>query len=356
MVDVVVIGGGQAGLAAGYFLRRAELDFVILDAHAQPGGAWQHGWDSLRLFSPAEFGRLPGWPMPPQAGEGFPTAGHVVDYLTRYELRYDLPVRRPVRVHRVGRTGRQWTVDTDHGTWHSTAVISATGTWHRPNRPCYPGQATFTGQQLHTVDYRRPDPFAGQRVLIVGGGNSAAQILAEVSTVAETTWVTARPPRFMPDDVDGRVLFDVASARTAAERAGLPQQEGVSALGDIVMVPPVLAARARGVLTAREMFDHFDSTGVAWADGTRWACDTVIWCTGFHPDLDHLSRLRLTWQDDHPVTSGTRSLEQPGLHLLGYGDWTGPSSATLIGASRTAKQAVAEIRDYVLEVRSAPVS
>jgi putative flavoprotein involved in K+ transport len=108
-VDLAVIGGGQAGLAAGYFLRRAEADFVILDAQSRPGGAWRHGWDSLRLFSPARYSPLPGWWMPDQPGEPFPTAGHVRDYLAAYEARYQLPMRRNVdveAVHHIPTTSR----------------------------------------------------------------------------------------------------------------------------------------------------------------------------------------------------------------------------------------------------------
>lgn len=350
-IDVVVIGGGQAGLAAGYFLRRAGLEFVILDAGDQPGGAWRYVWDSLHLFSTAEFSRLPGWGMPVQPGQTYPTADHVVGYLDRYEQRYELPVQRPVRVSEVRRDGTGFEVETDRGNWRAAAVISATGSWRHPYLPRYPGQETFAGSQVHTVDYRSPEPYAGKRVVIVGGGNSAAQILAEVSEVADTVWVTPRPPRFMPDDVDGRVLFDVASAREAAARAGL-DHGGVGALGDIVMVPPVRAARDRGVMTARPMFERFTPTGIVWADGQDWECDAVIWCTGFRPDLAHLAGLGLTHDGDNPATTGTRSVDHPGLHLLGYGDWTGFASATLIGASRTAKPAVAEIRAYLHQGQS----
>ncbi|WP_157601767.1 FAD-dependent oxidoreductase, partial [Saccharomonospora halophila] len=201
--DVVVIGGGQAGLAAGYFLRRTGLDFAILDAAEAPGGAWRHAWESLRLFSPAEHSPLPGWWMPRQDGEAYPTADHVVDYLTRYERRYALPVHRPVRVRSVRDAGDGLAVESDRGTWHARGVVSATGTWAAPFTPDVPGRGEFAGTQWHTVDYRTPEPFRGRRVVVVGGGNSAAQILAEVSTVAaDTLWCTARPPRFMPDDVD----------------------------------------------------------------------------------------------------------------------------------------------------------
>lgn len=342
-IDVVVIGGGQAGLAAGYYLRRAGLSFAILDSGLEPGGAWLHGWESLRLFSPAEYSPLPGWWMPPQEGEKYPTAAHVVGYLAEYERRYDLPVHRPVRVERVDRDSDGFVVETSHGIWQAKYVISATGTWGAPFVPKYPGASEFAGEQLHTVDYRSPEPFRDKRVVVVGGGNSAAQILAEVSMVADTTWVTQRAPRFMPDDVDGRVLFDVASQREAAKRAGI-SAPGVSALGDVVMVPSVKAARDRGVLHRAPMFERFTPDGIAWDGGTELRCDAIIWCTGFQPVLDHLAPLGLTFEQGHPKTAqGTRSVDVPGLHLLGYGDWTGAASATIVGAGRTAKLAVAEI-------------
>ncbi|WP_251050472.1 FAD-dependent oxidoreductase [Streptomyces sp. ISL-86] len=152
--DVVVIGGGQSGLAAGYHLRRLGVEFVILDAQAEPGGAWQHAWDSLPLFSPAAYSSLPGRLMPPQPGEVYPDAGHVVAYLADYEKRYELPVRRGVRVEGVHPDGQHPRVATDSGTWRARAVISATGTWWRPFIPAVPGRSDFTGIQLHTVNYR----------------------------------------------------------------------------------------------------------------------------------------------------------------------------------------------------------
>ncbi|MBC9001755.1 ArsO family NAD(P)H-dependent flavin-containing monooxygenase, partial [Micromonospora aurantiaca (nom. illeg.)] len=322
----------------GYYLRRAGLDHVILDAQSEPGGAWQHFWNSMRLFSPAEYSPLPGWGMPRQEGEEFPTAEHVVDYLRSYEKRYDLPVRRPVLVRAVRPAGEHLAVATDAGTWLARSVISATGTWERPYVPDIPGREEFTGRQLHTVDYTSPEPFHGQRVVIVGGGNSAAQILAEVSRVAETTWVTLRPPRFMPDDVDGRVLFGVAT-RKAAGGAG----DSVSDLGDIVMVPTVRDARTRGMLRARPMFARLTAHGVRWPDGSEQSCDAVIWCTGFRPNLAHLAPLLPGWQEGEVAIEGTRSVDEPRLYLLGYGDWTGPASATLVGAGRTAKATVADI-------------
>ncbi|MEW1602261.1 ArsO family NAD(P)H-dependent flavin-containing monooxygenase [Streptomyces sp. NPDC093808] len=343
--DVVVVGGGQAGLAAGYHLRRQGLDFVILDAGTAPGGSWRHMWDSLHLFSPAGHSSLPGRLMPAQPGETYPDAGHVVDYLTDYEKRYDLPVQHGARVRAVRRDGGRLLAESEAGTWRARAVISATGTWSRPFLPAVPGRSVFAGRQLHTVDYRSPVGFGGKRVLVVGGGNSGAQIAADLALDGrvETTWVTRRPPRFLPDDIDGRALFDVATARRRALDAGRGDTGGVASLGDIVAVPPVRAARDAGLLSARPMFARLTADGVRWADGSQAGADAVIWCTGFRPALSHLAPLGLRGPRGRVPTDGTRTLGEPRLHLLGYGDWTGPASATLIGVGRTARDAARDI-------------
>ncbi len=140
--DVVVIGGGQAGLAAGYYLRRTGLSYVILDAQERPGGAWLHGWDSLRLFSPAQGSSLPGWLFPGAPGR-YPTRDEVISYLEQYEARYELPVRHPVRASAVRREGDALAVETDAGTWAARAVISATGSWQKPYVPDYPGRECY---------------------------------------------------------------------------------------------------------------------------------------------------------------------------------------------------------------------
>ncbi|MGW6978863.1 ArsO family NAD(P)H-dependent flavin-containing monooxygenase [Streptomyces sp. NPDC054932] len=341
--DVVVIGGGQAGLAAGYHLRRLGVEHVILDAQTAPGGAWQHTWDSLRLFSPAQYSSLPGRLMPSQSGELHPDAAHVVEYLTDYEKRYALPVQRGIWVDSVHRDGPGLRVETDSGAWIARAVISATGTWTRPFVPAVPGRRDYRGRQLHTVQYRSPSEFAGQRVVVVGGGNSGAQIAADVAGTAELTWVTQRPPRYLADDIDGRALFDAATARRRALDEGRTDTGGVASLGDIVAVPPVRAARDAGLLSARPMFTCLTTTGVEWADGTRTEADTVIWCTGFRPALAPFASLRLRGSRGRIATVGTRAADEPRLHLLGYGDWTGPASATLIGVGRPAREAAREI-------------
>lgn len=343
--DVVVIGGGQAGLAAGYHLRRQNLDFVILDAQSTAGGAWQHTWESLHLFSPAAFSSLPGWLMPAQAAQEYPDAAHVVDYLNDYEQRYGLPVHRPVTVRAVHREGTRLRVETDAGHWSARAVVSATGTWWRPFLPAVPGQEVFTGRQLHTTGYRRPSDFAGQHVVVVGGGNSGAQIAADLAGHGDVglTWVTQRRPRFLADNIDGRALFDAATARRRALDEGLTDTGGVASLGDIVAVPSVRAARDAGLLKAQPMFEQLVADGIRWSDGTALRADAVVWCTGFRPALSHLAPLQLRGTRGHIATEGTRAVGEPRLHLVGYGDWTGPASATLIGVGRTARNAARDI-------------
>jgi putative flavoprotein involved in K+ transport len=185
-------------------------------------------------------------------------------------------------------------------------------------------------------------------VIVVGGGNSGAQIAADLAYDTDLTWVTQRPPRFLADDIDGRALFDAATARRRALDEGRTDTGGVASLGDIVAVPPVREARDRGLLKASPMFTRLIPGGVEWADGTRTEADAIIWCTGFRPALSHLAPLRLRGRRGHIPTDGTRALGEARLHLLGYGDWTGPASATLIGVGRTARDAAAQIAELLI--------
>lgn len=352
-LDVVVIGGGQAGLAAGYYLRRTGLSYVILDSQGRPGGAWPHGWDSLRLFSPAQWSSLPGWlfPGPPAR---YPTRDEVVSYFEQYEARYALPIERPVVVRAVRRRGEALAVETDRGEYRARSVVSATGTWQKPFVPDYPGRDLFRGRQLHSAHYRSPEEFRGLRVLVVGGANSGAQIHSELSLVADSTWVTLEEPRFLPDDVDGRVLFDRASERYRALKEGVKDSgAGGGLLGNIVMVPPVLEARERGALKAVRPFERFTETGVVWGDGSETAVDAVVWCTGFKAALDHLRPLGVVGPDGRVAVEGTRSVAEPRLWLVGYGEWTGFASATLVGVGRSARATVAEIADALQDGKPA---
>jgi putative flavoprotein involved in K+ transport len=283
-----------------------------------------------------------------EGGENdYPSREQAIDYLTRYEARYQLPVARPVRVEAVRRDG-DVLVETDAGEWRARAVVSATGSWQRPYVPDVPGRETFRGLQLHSAGYRGPEEFAGMRVLVVGGGNSGAQVLAELSRVARATWVTLREPRFLPDHVDGRYLFDQATALYRARKEGR-EPPPPAGLGDVVMVAPVREARDRGALASVRPFARFTRAGVVWPDGREKAVDAVIWCTGFRPALEHLRPLGVVGGDGRVAVRGTRSAAAPRLWLVGYGEWTGFASATLIGVGRSARATVEEIEASLAE-------
>ncbi|WP_298922483.1 ArsO family NAD(P)H-dependent flavin-containing monooxygenase [uncultured Roseobacter sp.] len=347
--DIIIIGGGQAGLSPAYFLRRTGLRFVILDDSDKPGGSWTRTWDSLRLFSPVDYSSIAGWQMP-QGEDEYPHKDEFISYLAAYETRYDLPIERPVRVRQVSKTDDGLAVQTDKGTYSARVVVSATGTAQSPFLPDYDGRNTFEGVQIHSADYRNPTPFAGRRVAIVGAGNSAAQILAEVSQTADTLWITPEEPRFNPDDVDGRHIFGVATQRFTQTQSGDKPTVDTSrfSLGSIVMVESVRDARARGdVLHAVRPFTRLTASGGVWPDDSTRDFDAIIWCTGFQPNLAHLQPM-LPVQDGKARTDGgPRALDVAGLWLVGYGGWTGYASATTYGVTKTARQAVREITEYL---------
>lgn len=343
--DVIIIGGGQSALACAYFLRRTDHSYIILDDQSHAGGAWQHGWDSLTLFSPSEYSSLPGWMMPKSQSK-FPTKDEVISYLTAYEERYKIQVRRPVEVNAVHINGQEFDLDTSSGTYRCKALISATGNWHHPIIPDVPGKKSYQGTQIHSAQYKNADDFIGKRVLIVGNGNSGAQILAEVSKVATTVWAVQKEPEYLPDEVDGRVLFDIASAKYHALQSGKNFDAKQYNLGNIVMVPSVVDARERNVLHYRKTFQSMTPTGVIWEDGTTEDFDAIIWCTGFNPALDHLKFLGIM-KDQQIETTETKSKDQSGLYLVGYGNKTGFASATLIGVGRSARNTVNDITEYL---------
>lgn len=322
MYEAIIIGGGQAGLATAYYLLRAGVKTLVLDDQELPGGAWRHVWPSMTLFSTAEFSNLPGWPMPPH--DGFPPSAHVIEYLTAYEQRYRIPVQRPVSVERVEHNGDHYQIQAGDQSWSAINVIAATGNHAAPFVPAYPG--TFHGTQWHSANYPGPASFQGATVAVVGGANSGAQIAAELTRVAEVTWYTRRPPRWMPNDVDGRVLFRRNRLRALALQRGEPDPGSDSELGDIVVLPEVRAARDSGRLQASAMFASLDEI----------TADHLIWCTGFRPALKPVRHLL-----------DGREPKYPGLHLVGYGDWVGPGSATITGVGPYAKQVAWEVAETV---------
>lgn len=341
-VEVAVVGAGQAGLSAAYFLRRAGLapdtGFVVLDHSPGPGGAWQYRWPSLTYGKAHRVHELPGMPLG-DADPDRPSAEVVGDYFARYEREFDLRVHRPVDVTAVREgTGGRLRVETGEGTWSARALINATGTWDHPFLPYYPGQETFLGRQLHTAGYRGNAEFAGRHVVVVGGGTSAVQLLMELAEVARTTWVTRRPPVFrsMPFTEDrGREAVAMVEERV---RRGLPPQSVVSVTG-LAATEAVRQAVDRGILRREEMFDRITPHGVAWDDGRALDADVILWATGFRAALDHLAPLRLREPGGGIKVEGTRAVKDPRIHLVGYG----PSAST-IGANRAGRTAVRDVR------------
>jgi hypothetical protein len=337
--EVAVVGAGQAGLSSAYFLRRAGLDAVVLDANPAPGGAWQHRWPTLRMATVHGIFDLPGMRFDPPADTA-PAAEAVPAYFAAYERKYDLSVLRPVQVTSVSFDG-DFLLRTDNGDWSARAVINATGTWRTPFRPHYPGQETFLGRQPHTADYRGPAEFAGQRVVVVGGGTSAIQLLTEIADVATTTWVTRTPPVFRDGPFNSDFGREVVAMVDERVRAGLPPGSVVSATG-LARTPAVIEAAARGVLDRQPMFDRITPDGVLWADGRFVPADVILWCTGWRASLDHLAPLHLREPGGGITMDGTRVVARPRLHLVGYG----PSAST-VGANRAGRQAVREIGELL---------
>ncbi|MEM7085219.1 MAG: ArsO family NAD(P)H-dependent flavin-containing monooxygenase [Bacteroidota bacterium] len=342
--DTIVIGGGQAGLSVAYFLRRHQIDYLILDDQEKPGGAWQQTWDSLKLFSPVTYSSLSGWMMP-KGKEEYPTKDEFLEYMAAYEKRYDFSIQRPTTVHKVLKEDDLFRVETDKGVLYSRTLVSATGSSRNPFIPPYENRHIFSGTQIHSVAYRNSTQFIGKKVLVVGGGNSGAQILAEVSKAAQTKWVTLEEPFFLPEDIDGRYLFNEATRKFYNKPSTFPHRKdsGKISLSNIVQVESVRKARKRSVYDSAERpFKSLYKDGVIWQDDSKETFDAIIWCTGFKANLDHLWSLNIA-ENDRIKTDHTRSIEEPNLWLVGYGSWTGFASATIYGVGKTARRTGIEI-------------
>ncbi|WAU81327.1 NAD(P)-binding domain-containing protein [Streptomyces sp. Qhu-G9] len=355
-VDVVVVGAGQAGLSSAYHLRRTgfepERDFVVLDHAPRAGGAWQFRWPSLTYGKVHGMHALPGRELT-DADPDRPSSEVIAEYFDAYEREFGLRVRRPVDVTAVREgDGGRLLVETSDGTWSTRALINATGTWDRPFWPRYPGQETFRGRQLHTAQYPGPQEFAGQRVVVVGGGASGTQHLLEMAPyAAATTWVTRRPPVFREGPFTEDVGREAVALVEERVRQGLPPKSVVSVTG-LPLNDAVRQGIADKVLDRLPMFDRITPDGVEWDDGRRVTADVILWATGFRAAVDHLAPLRLREPGGGIRVEGTRAVADPRIHLVGYG----PSAST-IGANRAGRGAVRDIRRLLADApRSAPVT
>lgn len=347
--DAIVIGGGQAGLAAGYHLQRNGLRFVILEAGAEATGSWTRYYDSLKLFSPARYASLPGMPFPGDP-KRYPTRDEVVAYLRGYARRFHLPIVTNVRVERVERHDSIFGVFTTQGqTLSARSVIAATGAFSRPHFPQFDGQDAYAGQILHSSAYINPVPFRDQQVLIIGAGNSAVQIAAELAQTAQVTLTSREPVRFRRQRILGLDLhFWVKVTGYDTWKRQFPQWNPFGANQPAVLdTGRYQAALQSGNPAWHPIFTRFTEAGVEWADGTTQQFDTVIFATGFRPNLPYLQSLGALDEHGNALHSGGISTSVTGLYYVGISGQRSFASATLRGVGDDAAYVIRDLKRYL---------
>ncbi|MBD0382066.1 NAD(P)-binding domain-containing protein [Paenibacillus sedimenti] len=343
MYQTIVIGGGQAGLAAGYYLRKYGLSFVILEAGPEPVGSWPHYYDSLKLFSPAKYSSLPGFPFPGR-GSRYPSRDEVISYLREYASRYHMPVKTNTRVEKVEKINGTFYVSTTDGeVLEAESVICATGSFHRPHIPDIPGIADFQGEVIHSSAYRNTAPYQGQRVIVVGSGNSAVQIGIELTEVSNTTLAVRTPVKLIPQVKFGRDLH-FWLITTGLDKFPFPL------FGRPVPEPTAVIDSAgfkrrleSGNPNQKPMFASMYEDGVIWSDGEREKVDSVIFATGFQPNLSFLSGLNALDGRGFPRHKIGVSNATTGLYFVGLSGQRSIASATLRGVGDDARYVVRRV-------------
>jgi len=330
--NLVIIGGGQAGLAAAYAARRSGLRHVILDASTRTGDTWRHRYDSLTLFTPRAYSQLPGLELDGDP-TGYPTKDEVADYLETYAKTFDLPVRHCQAVRRVSaRPHGGLSVVTDGGVLDTRALIVATGPFQLPRTPEWAGDLAIP--HLHSANYRKPSDVPGVRVLVVGGGNSGAQIAEELTTDGRTvTWAVSAGPRYVPALVLGRSIFwwleitGVLSAHRDSRRGRLLRRRGDPIFGGELR-RMIKKARVRQTTTAVAAEGH----EVFFADGSNLDVDAVVWCTGFDNDYSWLDIPGAIGPDGLPQHRDGISTADARVGFLGLG-WQRSRNSALVGGA-----------------------
>lgn len=350
--DVVVLGGGQSGLAAAHHLTGQGHDTAVLEASEEATGSWPRYYDSLTLFSPARYSSLPGRAFPGDP-DRYPHRDEVIDYLRSYAAGVDADIHTstPAETVTIGDSG-EFTVTTGSGTVFTTPrLIAATGSFGSPFLPAVPGQDQFAGQVLHAGRYSNPAEFAGRRVIVVGAGNSAVQIAAELAEHAQVVLASRAPVKFVPQRPLGR---DVHFWFTVTGFDAAP-------LGRIIKDAPTQpvfdegryrAALAAGKPERREMFTRFEPEAVVWSDGTRTPVDAVLFATGYRPHLPYLTGTGALTETGVPRQRQGLSLTHPGLGFLGLEWQRTPSSNSLRGVGRDAAYLVRRLRPATARQRA----
>jgi putative flavoprotein involved in K+ transport len=335
---VVIIGGGQAGLAAGYFLSRASVPYVIIEAAARFGESWWNRWDSLTLFTPACYSALPGLPFPGDPWR-FPRKDEVAEYLERYVERFRLPVRRGARVTSLSRPddGGYLIQTSGGGAYRTDAVIVATGAFQRPRLPAFASELAPEVRQLHSSRYRNPEQFEDGTVLVVGAGNSGVQIAAELATVARVHLAVGSRQPPLPRRLLGRDVF------WWLDHLGIVRSPCFGGDGDVLVGNRIgrLVRRARVVRHPRAV--GASGRSVTFADDGSLEVTGVVWATGFRPDYGWLE-VPVLDADGRPVHKrGVTS--SPGLCFLGLKNQYSSGSSLIGWVKADAKFVVANIVD-----------
>jgi putative flavoprotein involved in K+ transport len=327
-LDVIVIGAGQAGLALGSYLQRRGARFLLLDAGPEIGHSWRTRWDSLRLFSPAQYDALPGLPFPAPA-DTHPTKDDVADYLAAYAAHFRLPVRLNSPVRRLHREDGVFAVTTPGGTVRARQVVVATGPFQIPRIPAQAAELDPEVPQLHSAEYRNPAQLpAGGRVLVVGAANSGLQIAAELAESCAVTVAVGAKPLELPQRIAGRDLFSWLSA---ARFFTVPTTSRIArrlrARGDLVIGSCTRALRRRGI-GFRPRLSGFSGRTARFADGSTAEVDAVVWATGYRSDYSWLHVPGVVV--DGQVRSDAGVTDVPGLYFLGL-PWQTCRGSALLG-------------------------
>ena len=360
-VQVVVIGGGQSGLSVGYCLQRAGLSFVILEANARVGDSWRKRWDSLRLFTPARFDGLIGMPFP-APGFSFPTKDDMAAYLEAYAERFALPVRTGVRVDRLSRDGSHYTVSAGDRRFIADHVVVAMATYQVPRRPPLADQLDPNIVQLHSNDYRNPSQLQPGDVLLVGAGNSGADIAMELART-HRTWLAGRSTGQVPFRIGSpiarlllpfifRVLFHrILTVKTPIGRRARPSL--ITKGGPLIRVKAA-DLEAAGVQRTARVEGVKDGRPVL-ADGRVLDVANVIWCTGFQGGFSWID-LPVVDAHDEPIHESGIVPNEPGLYFVGLHFLHSVSSTMIHGIARDAQRIVDTIAVRVRASSPMPTS